>query len=60
MVASRTGDVETPRSLMTEDAVFMRPGGRAVRGETELDEGYKVTRLLQGQTDGGWKILRSI
>ncbi len=53
MFASRTGDVETPRSLMTEDAVVVAPGGRAVHGETELDEGYKVTKLLQEHTEGG-------
>jgi ketosteroid isomerase-like protein len=37
MEASRTGDFETLRSVMTDDAVILPPGGETVRGKEELD-----------------------
>lgn len=38
MAASRFGDFETLRSLMTDDAVFMPPGTMALRGRRAVAE----------------------
>ena len=39
MEASKAGDFETLRSLMSDDAVMMPPGGQFVRGRAEIDAG---------------------
>lgn len=39
MAASRTGDFETLRTIMSDDAVMMPPGGHFVRGRAEIDRG---------------------
>lgn len=112
MLASQSGDFATLRSIMTDDAVVMPPGGNWRRGKTELDasfarmqnamsqsevleyvldfeevkilgdyafewgtirgsmrakdsdeiqlSSYKVMRILQKQTNGEWKVHRTI
>jgi uncharacterized protein (TIGR02246 family) len=44
MEASRTGDFETLRSVMTDDAVILPPGGETVRGKEELDASFARMR----------------
>jgi uncharacterized protein (TIGR02246 family) len=44
--ASRGGDFATLRSLMSDDAVVMPPGGRVRRGRAELDESFE--RMAEG------------
>ena len=39
--ASRTGDFETLRSLFTDDAVLMAPGGPLLRGADQLREQFE-------------------
>lgn len=39
MAASRSGDFETLRTLMSDEAVMMPPGGNFVRGRAEIDAG---------------------
>ena len=41
MTASKTGDFETLRSIMSDDAVVMPPGGKWIRGKEELDTNYR-------------------
>ena len=40
MEASRTGDFETLRSILSDDAVILPPGGRPVRGKAEIDASF--------------------
>jgi uncharacterized protein (TIGR02246 family) len=40
MQASRTGDTRVLRSLFSEDAVVMPPGGHWIRGSEALDESF--------------------
>jgi len=40
MEASRRGDFRTLRSLMSDDAVVLPPGGRMLRGRQALDESF--------------------
>ena len=44
MQASRAGDFETLRSIMTDEAVILPPGGEAVRGKEELDASFARMR----------------
>jgi hypothetical protein len=37
MAASKSGDYETLRSVMSDDAVLMPPGGKRLQGKAELD-----------------------
>ncbi len=37
MAASKSGDFETLRSLLADDAVVLPPGGVALRGRAQLD-----------------------
>lgn len=112
MRASKERDYRTLRSIMSDDAVVLPPGGRMIRGRDALDksfasmagaadnneileyrfdwheieicrgfafewgyifgkerdratgeittETYQVMRILQRQTDGGWKVHRTI
>jgi uncharacterized protein (TIGR02246 family) len=39
MAASKAGDFETLRTLMSDDAVMMPPGGDFVRGRAAIDAG---------------------
>lgn len=38
MAASKAGDFATLRTLMSDDAVMLPPGGRPLRGRAEIDE----------------------
>jgi uncharacterized protein (TIGR02246 family) len=40
MEASRVGDFETLRSIVSDDAVILPPGGKPVRGKAELDASF--------------------
>jgi ketosteroid isomerase-like protein len=40
MEASRAGDYRTLRSLMSDDAVVLPPGGHMLRGREALDESF--------------------
>jgi uncharacterized protein (TIGR02246 family) len=40
MEASRRGDYRALRSLMSDDAVVMPPGGRTLRGREALDQSF--------------------
>ena len=58
MRASREGDFETLRSLMSDDAVVMPPGGRVTRGRADLDasfarmaEGMRQVEVLEYELD---------
>ena len=58
MRASREGDFETLRSLMSDDAVVLPPGGRVVRGREALDasfarmaEGMRQVEVLEYELD---------
>ena len=46
MRASREGDFATLRSLMSDDAVVMPPGGRVTRGGAALDASF--ARMAEG------------
>ena len=46
MEASRTADFETLRSVLTDDAVILPPGGKPVRGKEELDATFG--RMVDG------------
>ena len=58
MEASRAGDYRTLRSLMSDDAVVLPPGGRMLRGREALDESFArmaqvtpATEVLEYQFD---------
>jgi ketosteroid isomerase-like protein len=51
MEASRTADFETLRSLMTDDAVILPPGGKPVRGKVELDASFGRMGGRMGQVE---------
>lgn len=40
MTASRRGDYATLRSIMSDDAVVLPPGGRMIRGREALDRSF--------------------
>ena len=40
MEASRISDFETLRSVVTDDAVILPPGGEPIRGKEELDASF--------------------
>jgi uncharacterized protein (TIGR02246 family) len=40
MQASKAGDYRTLRTLMSDDAVVLPPGGRMLRGKQALDESF--------------------
>jgi uncharacterized protein (TIGR02246 family) len=42
MAASKAGDFRTLRSLMSDDAVVLPPGGRMLRGAEALDRSFAV------------------
>ncbi|NUM81303.1 nuclear transport factor 2 family protein [bacterium] len=48
MVASKKGDYQTLRSIMSDDAVVLPPGGKAVRGKDVLDSNFaKMKESMQ-------------
>lgn len=49
--ASLTGDFETLRSLMTDDAVVISPLGGVTRGAVELDASFKRMRKAMAEID---------
>jgi uncharacterized protein (TIGR02246 family) len=51
MAASKSGEFETLRSLMTDDAVILAPGGEPVRGKAELDDSFARMREAMGQVE---------
>ena len=40
MAASKAGDLRTLRTLMSDDAVVLPPGGRMLRGSAALDQSF--------------------
>ena len=40
VAASKAGDYRTLRTLMSDDAVVLPPGGRMIRGQAELDRSF--------------------
>ncbi|HEX6066484.1 MAG TPA: DUF4440 domain-containing protein [Longimicrobiales bacterium] len=40
MAASKAGDLRTLRTLMSDDAVVLPPGGRMLRGRAALDQSF--------------------
>lgn len=51
MEASRTGDFETLRPIMTDDAAILPPGGEIVRGREELDASFGRMGDAMGQIE---------
>jgi uncharacterized protein (TIGR02246 family) len=51
MAASKSGDFETLRSLMTDDAVIMPPGGKSLTGRKEIDDNFSRMREAMSQTE---------
>ncbi len=51
MRASREGDFRTLRSIMSDDAVVMPPGGRATRGRAELDRSFSRMAEAMGSVE---------
>ena len=56
MAASKAGDFRTLRSLMSDDAVVMPPGGRTTRGREALDASF--ARMEKGA--GGAEVLEYV
>jgi uncharacterized protein (TIGR02246 family) len=48
MAASKAGDFDTLRSLMSDEAVVMPPGGHWIRGKAELDVSF--SRMREGMS----------
>ncbi|HXG65975.1 MAG TPA: SgcJ/EcaC family oxidoreductase [Blastocatellia bacterium] len=51
MAASKAGDFATLRSIMTDDAVIMPPGGKVVRGRAEMDAGFERMKESMSQVE---------
>ena len=51
MQASRAGDFQMLRALMTDDAVMMPPQGRWIRGRAELDASFQRTEAAMSQVE---------
>ena len=51
MNASKAGDFQTLRSLITDDAVVMPPGGKVLRGKQELDASFDHMKDMMGQIE---------
>ena len=51
MQASRAGDFDTLRSIMTDEAVILPPGGEAVRGKEELDASFARMRYAMDRIE---------
>ena len=51
MAASKAGDYATLRSLMSEDAAVMPPGGKLLRGAAQLDANFARTRAAMSQIE---------
>jgi uncharacterized protein (TIGR02246 family) len=51
MQASKTGDFATLRSLMSDDAAVMPPGGRLIRGREALDRSFAAMHGAQSHAD---------
>lgn len=49
MIASKAGDHATLRSIMSDDAVVMPPGGKWLRGKEELDKSF--SRMKDGMSE---------
>ena len=51
MQASRDGDYDTLRTLLTPDAVMMPPNQPAIRGQEELEKSYRRMQEAMGEVD---------
>ena len=51
MAASKAGDFETLRSLISDDAVIRPPGGNSIRGKAELDANFGRMKEASGQAE---------
>lgn len=51
MRASKEGDYATLRSIMSDDAVVMPPGGRLIRGRDALDRSFAATHAAEPATE---------
>ena len=51
MAASKAGDLQTLRSLMSDDAVVMPPGGRMIRGKAALDRSFEMMSRAPRMTE---------
>lgn len=51
MRASREGDYRTLRSLMSDDAVVLPPGGRQIRGREALDRSFAAMSAAESPTE---------
>ena len=51
MEASRSGDYRTLRSLMSDDAVVLPPGGRMMRGREALDRSFAAMARATPSTE---------
>lgn len=51
MAASKAGDFATLRSLMSDDAVVMPPGGPLLRGPAELDASFEGMKAGMSQVE---------
>jgi ketosteroid isomerase-like protein len=51
MEASRAGDYRTLRTLMSDDAVVLPPGGRMLRGREALDDSFARMSLATPTTE---------
>ena len=51
MRASKARDYRTLRSIMSDDAVVLPPGGRMIRGRDALDQSFVSMAQAQASTD---------
>lgn len=51
MAASKAGDIEALRSLMTDDAVVMPPDGQTLRGRKAIDENFARMKEALSQVE---------
>ena len=51
MTASKAGDFRTLRSLMSDDAVVLPPGGRMLRGAEALDRSFAAMAAAPAATE---------
>ena len=49
--ASKAGDYRTLRSIMSDDAVVLPPGGRLIRGREALDRSFAAMSATESPTE---------
>ena len=66
LAASKAGDIQKVRNLMSDDVVFLMPGQEPVRGKSAFESGQDAMQHFDIQTDsvieeikvfGGWAYL---